>query len=74
MTALKEGASRAGKEITIYLTKDDSNFSDAERKDIDKNLPQNCYFIGDDSSWRIRHGAAFVRVILLKESLIRCHF
>ena len=49
MTALKEGASRAGKEITIYLTKDDSNFSDAEKKDIDKNLPQNCYFIGDDS-------------------------
>lgn len=59
MTALKEGVSRAGKEITIYLTKDGSNFSDAEKKDIDNNLPQNCYFI-DDSSPSI--GSGIVRV------------
>ena len=49
LTALKDGASKAGKEINIYLTKDDSNFSDAERSDVDKNLPQNCYFVGDNS-------------------------
>lgn len=49
MTALKEGASKAGKDITIYLTRDDSNFSDAEKNDIDHHLPQNCYFVGDAS-------------------------
>jgi hypothetical protein len=49
MTALKEGASKAGKDIMIYLTRDDSNFSDAEKNDIDHHLPQNCYFIGDGS-------------------------
>ena len=49
MSALKEGASKAGKDITIYLTRDDSNFSDAEKNDIDHRLPPNCYFIGDGS-------------------------
>ncbi|MEP6951129.1 MAG: hypothetical protein ABI863_17710 [Ginsengibacter sp.] len=49
LTALKEGAAKAGKEVTIYLTKDDSNFSDAERNEIDNNLPTGCYFIGDGS-------------------------
>ncbi|MEO8764339.1 MAG: hypothetical protein ABI416_08630 [Ginsengibacter sp.] len=49
LTALKDGAAKAGKEINIYLTKDDSNFSDAERNEIDKNLPPNCYFIGEGS-------------------------
>ena len=49
MTALQEGASIAGREIKIYLTRDDSNFSDPEKKDIDSNLPRNCYFIGNNS-------------------------
>jgi len=49
LTALQEGASRAGRPVNIYLTKDDSNFSDPEKKDIDNNLPPNCYFMGGDS-------------------------
>ena len=50
MNALKEGASRAGKEITIYLTRNDSNFSDPEKKDIDNILACRTVILLDDGS------------------------
>ena len=46
MKAFKEGAARAGKTISLYMTADDSNFSDEEKKDIERHLPDNCYFDG----------------------------
>ncbi|MBS1609921.1 MAG: hypothetical protein JSS70_14405, partial [Bacteroidetes bacterium] len=50
MTALQDGAKKAGKNITVYLTRDDgTNFSEEEKKDIDNNLPPDCYFIGRSS-------------------------
>ncbi|MBS1574043.1 MAG: hypothetical protein JST09_01965, partial [Bacteroidetes bacterium] len=50
MTALQDGAKKAGKNITVYLTRDDgTNFSEEEKKDIDNNLPPGCYFIGRSS-------------------------
>jgi hypothetical protein len=42
MNSFKSGASRTGKEISIYLT--GSMFSDEEKKDIYKHLPESCYF------------------------------
>jgi hypothetical protein len=42
MNSFKTGASRAGKEISIYLT--GSMFSDEEKKDIYQHLPGKCYF------------------------------
>ena len=50
MNAFKEGASRAGRKITIYLSAGDSNFSDEEKEDIAKHLPEDCYFEGYHSS------------------------
>ena len=46
MNAFKEGASRAGRKITIYLSANDSNFSDEEKDDIGRHLPEDCYFEG----------------------------
>jgi len=42
MNSFLEGASRAGKEISIYLT--GSMFTDVEKEDIYRHLPDNCYF------------------------------
>ncbi len=47
MNAFKEGASRAGKEISIYLT--GSMFSDKEKEDIYAHLPENCHFQSHNS-------------------------
>lgn len=49
MDAYMKGAERAGRKLSIYLNDRESNFSDAERADISANLPENCYFIGDES-------------------------
>lgn len=42
MNSFKEGAERADKNISIYLT--GSMFSDEEKKDIYEHLPENCFF------------------------------
>ncbi len=47
MNSFKEGASRSGKEISIYLT--GSMFSDAEKEDIYKHLPEGCHFQSHNS-------------------------
>ncbi|MCR6722543.1 MAG: hypothetical protein NVV59_20120 [Chitinophagaceae bacterium] len=39
-----EGAKRAGRPLSIYVDEGSSNFSEAERRDIEANLPPNCYF------------------------------
>jgi len=49
MQAYMKGAERAGRKLSIYLNDRESNFSEAERSDISANLPENCYFIGDES-------------------------
>ncbi|MBK8504613.1 MAG: hypothetical protein IPL46_21840 [Saprospiraceae bacterium] len=46
MESFKNGASRAGKKINIYLSAGESNFSEEEERDIANHLPQDCYFEG----------------------------
>ncbi|MBX2922132.1 MAG: hypothetical protein KF746_08070 [Chitinophagaceae bacterium] len=47
MDAYKEGANKTGKALSIYMDAGSSNFSEAERADIEKYLPENCYFQGN---------------------------
>ena len=47
MNAYKEGAERAGRQLAIYMDPAASNFSEAERADIEKQLPDNCFFQGN---------------------------
>lgn len=47
MNSFKTGASRAGQEVSIYLT--GSMFSDEEKKDIYAHLPEDCYFQSHNS-------------------------
>jgi hypothetical protein len=44
--SMKAGAEKAGGKLDIYLShpQGSSNFSDAERVDIQNRLPENCYF------------------------------
>jgi len=42
--ALQAGAAKAGTSLDVYLSHGSSNFTDAEKTDIAKHLPQNCYF------------------------------
>jgi hypothetical protein len=46
MNSLKAGAAKTGSKLDIYLSfpQGSSNFSDAERTDIQNRLPENCYF------------------------------
>lgn len=48
MNAYKEGAAKAGKTLSIYMDAGASNFSEAERADIEKQLPENCFFQGNN--------------------------
>ncbi len=47
MNSFKSGAEMAGEDINIYLT--GSMFSDEERADIYRNLPEDCYFQSHNS-------------------------
>lgn len=47
MNTFKEGAAMAGTDISIYLT--GSMFSDEEKEDIFKHLPDNCHFQSQNS-------------------------
>lgn len=47
MNTFKEGAQKSDKEITIYLT--GSMFSEDEKKDIYKHLPEGCYYQSNNS-------------------------
>ena len=47
MNSFKEGAERAGQDISIYLT--GSMFSDEEKDDIFAHLPEGCYFQSHNS-------------------------
>lgn len=47
MNSFKKGAEVAGKDISIYLT--GSMFSDVEKEDIYKHLPEGCYFQSHNS-------------------------
>lgn len=46
MQAMQDGASKAGTKLDVYLShpQGSSNFSDEEREDIQKRLPENCHF------------------------------
>lgn len=50
MNAFREGASRANKELAVYMSEGSSNFSDVEKEDIQKRLPPNCYYRSTDSA------------------------
>lgn len=43
LNAYKEGAAKVGRELSIYVDERSSNFSDGEKQDIEKLLPENCY-------------------------------
>jgi hypothetical protein len=45
LNAFKEGARRAEQPLSIYVDAGSSNFSDAERTDIEAHLPPDCYFL-----------------------------
>ncbi len=47
MNSFKKGAEKAGEEISIYLT--GSMFSDEEKEDIYRHLPEGCYFQSHNS-------------------------
>jgi tetratricopeptide (TPR) repeat protein len=47
MNSFKQGAEKAGKDISIYLT--GSMFSDEEKDDIYVHLPEGCYFQSHNS-------------------------
>lgn len=47
--AYKEGAAKAGRELSIYMDEGSSNFTQAERTEIEAHLPENCYFLGGAS-------------------------
>lgn len=47
MNTFKNGAKKSGKDISIYLT--GSMFSDEEKADIYKHLPEGCYFQSHNS-------------------------
>ena len=42
--ALQSGAAKAGTSLDVYLSPGSSNFTDAEKADIGRQLPANCYF------------------------------
>ena len=44
LETFQEGAKRAGRPLSVYLDEGASNFSEAEKRDIQANLPPNCYF------------------------------
>lgn len=44
LQSFQDGAAKAGKKLDVYLDEASSNFSDAEKDEIQRNLPANCYF------------------------------
>lgn len=44
LEAYQEGAASAGRKLSIYVDEGNSNFSEAEKADIESALPENCYF------------------------------
>ncbi len=50
MNSFKEGATRAGQKLTIYLSEESSNYSDEEKDDIQQHLPEGCFFDGRHST------------------------
>jgi|GEM_PF-1563202 len=72
MNSFKEGAVKAGQDISIYLT--GSMFSDEEKADIYAHLPEGCYFQSHNSdlargdantvfiSFRASHDRAYERL------------
>src|SRR4029078_12728414 len=49
LNTYQEGASKAGKTLSVYMDEASSNFSDEEKEDIQKHLPPNCYYESTDS-------------------------
>lgn len=49
LNSFKKGASKANSRLSIYLDEVNSNFSAAEKEDIELHLPENCYFSGKNS-------------------------
>ncbi|MBL7698512.1 MAG: hypothetical protein JNK79_10145 [Chitinophagaceae bacterium] len=44
LQTFQDGAAKAGKKLDLYLDEASSNFSDAEKDEIQRNLPNNCFF------------------------------
>ncbi len=61
LSAMQNGAAKAGGKLDIYLSfpQGSSNFSDAERNDIQKRLPENCYFKSTPAHETISIGIPF---------------
>ena len=57
LNTYQEGASKAGKTLSVYIDEASSNFSDEEKEDIQKHLPPNCYYESTDSHKIINIGS-----------------
>ncbi|MGX5820875.1 hypothetical protein ACWKWU_21945 [Chitinophaga lutea] len=56
LQAYQEGASRAGRKLSIYIDDASSNFSGSERTDIESHLPDNCYFLSNAKRAQVNIG------------------
>jgi hypothetical protein len=46
LDSYQSGANAAGERLFIYVDDKNSNYSDAEKRDIEQHIPQNCFFSG----------------------------
>lgn len=49
LEAYQQGAGTAGKRLFIYLDDKNSNYSEAEKRDIEHHIPRHCFFSGGDA-------------------------
>ena len=68
MGSFQAGASKAGSKLDVYLSfsQGSSNFSDEERTDIQKRLPENCYFRGTPEHMMTSVGSDFGSIYPVK--------
>ncbi|WP_196941385.1 hypothetical protein [Sphingobacterium pedocola] len=48
LESYQSGASAAGKPLSIYVDDKNSNYSEAEKRDIEQHMPPHCFFSGGD--------------------------
>ncbi|MEP7109604.1 MAG: hypothetical protein ABI760_16540 [Ferruginibacter sp.] len=57
LNTFRDGASKAGRPLSIYLDEASSNFSDEEKEDIQNLLPPDCYYKSTDAHKIINIGS-----------------
>ena len=57
LNTFQNGASKAGRKLAVYLDEASSNFSDAEKEDIQSHLPANCFYKSTDEHKMINVGS-----------------